>query len=171
MSLYAAVEAIVLSILKRRRKVNNVCEVISVNKTNNTCNVKDSSNFVINDVRLLAVVDDFDKKFVVYPKVGSSVAISYLFETADKAVVIKYSEIDEIILNGDDFGGLVKADVLKTELNKLKDYCETLKASTKTALAVSDALAAGTSAAFEASMLGKTTGDFSDIENEKVKHG
>lgn len=172
MELGQAFVQVITYMVNRLRKPDAVCEVLSVDKEKDTCHVKDTgTGYEVTKARLLSVADSFEKKFVVYPKVGSLVSIAYLFASADKAIVIKYSETESILLNGDEFGGLVKADVLKTELDKLREYSSTLKAATKTSLVAVDALIPGTSAAFELSMTGKSTGDFGSIKNDNVKHG
>lgn len=167
-----AFEAAVKHVIDRYMKPNVVAKVITVDKAKNTCDVEvTGSDTLIKSVNLLAVEANPTSKFVVYPKVNSLVTISYMFMNSDSAQVIKYSETEAIYLNGVQFGGLVKADVLKTELDKLKDYVSTLRNATKAVATVVDGIATGTGAAFETAMSGKTTGDFSGIKNDNVKHG
>ena len=152
----------------------DVCnaEVVSVNTNNNTCVVKVlKTDVVLPDVVLLSIEMAATKTIVVYPKVGSIVTVAFFGKTNDSAMVINTTDAENISIGGSEFGGIVKADVLKEEADKLRDYVASLKAATKTALVAIDALLPGTSAAFEAAMLGKTTGDFSGIKNNRVKHG
>lgn len=144
-------------------------EVVSVNTANNTCSVREvGTEKSILGVRLISVMDNFENKTVIYPAVGSIVAIAYLWATSNKAVVVAYSETDGMLLNGDTFGGMVKADVLKTEIDKLRDYVSTFKSATVTAL---NGIAGGSGSAIDSALTGKNTGDFSSIKNDKVKHG
>jgi hypothetical protein len=147
-------------------------EVLAVNKSKNTCDVKVlKNNNEVFDVLLQSIEGGFESPIVAYPVVGSLVTIAFLGKSGDAAIVLKTTEVDEIILGGVTFGGLVKADVLKTELDNLRSYASALKTATKALGTILDGIAPGTSAAFETAMIGQTTGDFSSIKNEKVKHG
>lgn len=146
--------------------------VMSVDKLANTCDVKlANTGEEIPDVKLLSIIDNPATKFVIYPVVGSDVSVGFLDNDMHDAIVVKISEVDEILMRGNQFGGLVKADVMKTEVDKLRDYVATLTIATKAVAIVVNGLAAGTSAAFDTAMTGKTTGDFSAIKNENIKHG
>jgi hypothetical protein len=123
-----AITLLIERIVSRLRKPNTICEVVSVDKAKNTCQLKETgSNKTIANARLLSVVDDFEKKFVVYPKVGSLVSIAYLFGGSDKCIVTKYSEVDEILLNGDEFGGLAKTEKIAQRLTRAEEAIEQLR--------------------------------------------
>ena len=89
---------------------------------------------------------------------------------ADGNCKIKVKETVE--LNGSDYGGLIKIEELKTQLQKntaiLKGLLEVLK------VVVSEP-GNGSPSVFQAALLGAIgtmqTGDFSNIENKKVVHG
>lgn len=151
--------------------------VISVNKQANTCVVKvTGTEEEYNDVRLLAIEGESENPTVMYPKENSVVLIAPLFGSKSEWAVILVTEVDEILLNGNEFGGLVKADVLKTELDKTNALVSAIK---NTLLnwtpAAGDGGAALKLALFPPSGVGglhdKTVGDFSSIKNDKVKHG
>ena len=91
------------------------------------------------DVRLKAVVADGNGRGIIaYPVLGSQVSIvvldgidtmafvsqmsdieSFLVK-ADNGVSIELTAAGKVLLNGDDFGGLVKVDELVKKLNKLE---------------------------------------------------
>jgi len=86
-----------------------------------------------------------------------------------KGEITVKSLLKQVVLNEGEFGGLIKVEELVAELKKTNDYLETLRSATKNALTLLDALVP-TSAAFELEMLGQSVGDYSNIENEEVKH-
>lgn len=168
----AFVTAVKLIVKRTATPGNTVCKVIAVDKTKNICTCEETgTKKQIERVRLISVEDNPTSKVVIYPKIGSLVTIAYLFSNHENATVIKYGETESIELNGNQYGGLVKADVLKEEIDKLRDYASTLKTATRAIATALDALVSGTSIGFDGAMLGKTTGDFDSIKNENVKHG
>ena len=162
--------------IARRGDVHNTkASVLSVDKTENTCVVKlANTGEEIPDVKLLSIIDNPDTKFVIYPVVGSDVSIGFLDNDMHDAIVLKISEVDEMILRGDAFGGLVKADVLKTELDKTNALLNAIKTALTTWTPVAGDgggalklfLTTGTT-----SILTKNVGDFSAIKNDNIKHG
>ena len=94
---------------------STICVVSNIDTTNMVCTctpVNDTAQFI--DV-LLCV----NKKngFVLIPKDGSFVSITQLNES--DAYVSMVSEVDEILLNGDTNGGIVKVIDLTAKLNQL----------------------------------------------------
>lgn len=173
----------VLSIVKNRFKPTIVATVESVDKANNVCTVIETgTNFKITNVRLLSVEDSFETQLAVYPKVGSLVSVAYLFASRNKAIVIKYSEVDEIALRGDQFGGLVKVESVVSKLNALESRFNDFKAKFNSHTHVFSGAAvvggvSGTSSGTTNATLGTITNSNitntvrADLENEKVKHG
>jgi hypothetical protein len=169
-----AFEQAVLKIFNQHYKPDTIAKVIRVDKEKNVCDVLvTGSDKKVNDVRLLAVEVNPASKFVVYPKVDSLVSISYLFMNSDTAQVTKYSETDDMELNGNRFGGIVKADVLKTELDKTNATVNAML----TVLNGAPIPEAGNGAvsalqgALKTALTGKVLGSFTAIKNDKVKHG
>lgn len=80
---------------------------------------------------------------------------------------------DEIYLNGNDLGGLIKIKELKKELEKNNQILQALLnvISSSVISEAGNGAASSLQAAFKIALAGKTVGDFSNIENEKVKHG
>jgi hypothetical protein len=165
----------VLAIVKRRFKSTTIATVESVDKANNVCTVIETgTNFKITNVRLLSVEDSFETQLAVYPKVGSLVSVAYLFASKNKAIVIKYSEVDEIALRGDQFGGLVKVEVLVDKLNKLEDRFNDFKAkfnAHKHLLTLTTGTGTAAIPANQIALSDLTETVKADLENEKVKHG
>jgi hypothetical protein len=165
----------VLSVVANLFKPNTVCIVKSVDKVANTCDVVETgSNYEIKKVRLLSVENSFVTQLAVYPKVGSVITIGYLLGSRNKATVINYSEVDEIWLRGNQFGGIVKADVLKEEIEKTNEVVSFLRTSLLawTPVTGDGGLALKTILNAPGNDLSsKNVGDFSSIKNEKVLHG
>lgn len=171
-----ALTAAVKHIVFRFIRPNTNATVISVDKLKNTCNVAENgTDFKVNNVMLMSVEDDFAKKLVVYPKVGSTVGIAFLWRTSNKAQVIKYSEVDEILLNGDEFGGMVKVGALVGRINDLENAHNDLVSkwnSFCSSYAPGSPASVGTPPTLSTQTLepiNNTTVEH--IENPKVKHG
>jgi hypothetical protein len=109
-------------------------EVIEVNESSRTCDVKPyDGTAIIYGVRLQAI--EGSKKGVIFvPKIGSGVLVVFitksrafvaLCEQLDKVVV----DCDEVVFNGGDFGGLYKAPKTNIELTKLTTRILALEAS------------------------------------------
>lgn len=111
------------------------------------------------------------------PKIGTLCLIGVIENKQAEAFLIEAQELDDVevntlnlVFNSGVNGGLVKVTVLQQELNKLMDFCNTLRIATQTMATALEALLPGTGSAFNTAMTGKTTGDFSGIENDKIKH-
>lgn len=82
------------------------------------CSV-DDDGYVYPEVRLRAAVNGNDNKVVLLPKVGSWVMVSRIMDGEDYFVSM-VSEVDQVILKGDAFGGLVKIEGLIERLNAIE---------------------------------------------------
>lgn len=143
------------------------CTVTDINTTNYTCNcspVDGSADFI-------NVLLNADKKtgFVLIPKNNSIVVITMTSNV--NAFVSMVSEVDTILMKGDNYGGLIKINELKTQLNTLQTEINTLKTLVGTAITVySGALDGGVSAAtFNAAILPQI--NLTTLENTNIKHG
>lgn len=95
-----------------------VCTVDSVDTVKKTCYCLplDESKADLMSVRLIA---DVKNGFLIIPKVGSVVIVSYI--SNEMTYVSMFSEVDEIQLNGDSYGGLVRVQELTDKLNNLEN--------------------------------------------------
>jgi len=83
--------------------------------------VKDLSGTIYHDVRKRAVIgtgNDAKKGIVITPVSGSSVIVSRIGDS-DELFVEMFSEVESIIIDGGDNGGLTITPELKTQLDKL----------------------------------------------------
>jgi len=150
--------------------------VVSVDKTANICVVTlNNTGEEIVDVKLLSIIDNPDTKFVIYPVVGSDVSIVFLDNDMHDAIVVKISEVDEILLRGDQFGGLIKVAELVTKLNatenKLNDligkwnsFCTVYVPGSPSTLGLPATLTTSEETTLTPTVRG-------DIENVNIKHG
>lgn len=144
---------------------SSICKVISVDETKFTCKcspIDGSADF-------LGVLLNADKKkgFVLIPKVDSFVVVTQMSETTSCVVMV--SDISQVYIAGDENGGLVKIDNLKTQYDTMVAAFKTAIAAGFAALSGLDggaSLTAFNSAAASVQNLNKTT-----LENTKVKHG
>lgn len=120
----------------------------------------------VTDVRLMASVS---KGFLVIPQDQSIVGVSFINDNS--AYISMTSGVQEIQLNGDNFGGLTKTLELQTQLNKLNAQLQAiLTAATTWAPVANDGGAAFKTAAISA-LSGKPIAVFTNIENQTVKAG
>jgi hypothetical protein len=98
-----------------------VCTVESVDINEKTCYcIPINEDADIPNVRIMA---QNENGFLLVPKVGSVVIISFL--TDSDAYVSMVSEVSEIQLNGDNYDGLVKINDLVDKLNDIENTLNT----------------------------------------------
>lgn len=144
-----------------------VAEVLEVE--GDACKVKVlSSDLELTDVNLMA--KQAGAGLYAKPSAGSLVLVTMI---NNQAYISLMSEVDVLQLHGDQHGGLIKVQELKTQLDKNTAILDALiKGITKT-----EAIEPGnnTASVFQAILAGLVAGlplgDFSKLENEKVKHG
>lgn len=91
-------------------------EVVAV--SGNTCTVK-SDNLEMSDVAICAIGEASGNSLLVVPKVGSTVLIADLSEgTRRDLVIVKYTEVESITINGGNLGGLVNIEQLTSKVNE-----------------------------------------------------
>lgn len=161
-------------IVDEKVMVATIAKVKSVNKSALTCVVEvtgtDEEHL---DVRLLGVSDEVEKPTVYFPKVGSFVGIMPLFNSRNMMAVFLVTEIDEVLLNGDEFGGLVKVNVLVDRLNKLEARFNDFKAKYNSHVHAGVTTGVGSSGTTPTTiaLANLVETQVEDIENEKIKHG
>ena len=154
-----------------------ICTVSNINKTKMLCDcspVNGDADFT--EVRLNA---NYKKGFVLVPKNGSVVVVSQV--SNEVAYISMVSEVDEILLAGDDNGGIVKVSELTTKLNNLENQLNNLIADL---LTIAVTLTSGGTTPLLSSVLGGlittnlsnvttplTPTQSSELENTTVKHG
>lgn len=153
-----------------------IAKVDSVNEENRTCDVSpidDNADTSIPDVSLL--IEDSNGMLLI-PVIGSTVAVMY--NKRGIAFVALCSELKKVEcyaelfqFNDGGFGGLTKTPELKTGLTTNNDILTKLLQMFEswTPVAGDGGLALKTLAT--QTLTGLTVGNFSNIENEKVKHG
>lgn len=159
-----------------------LCTVTSVNETQGSCTVKTDEGVELFDVRLKSVITDVNEGIVIIPKVGSFVLVGLIQNIDVMTFVCSYSEVSSIKfkcsdsgviqLNGDSYE-MVKAQELKGELAKNNQLLESLL-SVINGVGIPEAGGGAVSsfqAALKVAITGKSLGDFSSINNNKVKHG
>lgn len=113
-------------------------------------------------IRLCA--EDHASKFIIIPVVGSIVYVTMDSETG--GIVTGFSEVDEVYLRGDAFGGLVKVSYLVSKLNALENKVNAI------ITAYNAHVHTASNTPTVSLIVGTLTPTInSDIENTKVKHG
>lgn len=148
-----------------------IAEVKSVE--GDTCTIAVDDDLDLSDVRLRVVSDDnTSSKMLLTPKIGSFVLVADLSggDLSDMAVVM-FSEVEKIIINGGNNGGLVKINDLVNHLNTIENDINTLKSAVSGWTPVAQDGGAALKTALE-SWSGQqiTPTEVSDMEDDNVKH-
>jgi hypothetical protein len=114
-------------VAKIRKRNIYTAQVVSVDEQKLTCTVKIDDALELTDVRLTAVIDSLQSPCYCIPKVGSAVTCATLEDDESEAVIIKFSEVEKVVMNGGLNGEVINWSVLQTELNKLKARQTTLE--------------------------------------------
>lgn len=123
---------------------------------------------IIEDVELQSVTST--NGLLLIPVIDSVVLVSWL--SKNKPFVTMYSELETVSLRGEDFGGLIKIEELKKELDIVTDRLDTLYDAINNATPVPQDGGAGLQATMKVTLATQIDKeDYSNIENEKVKHG
>lgn len=91
-------------------------EVVAVDDL--TCTVK-IGDAEIEGVRLRASLTGRDRQILTVPKVGSSVTLGCLTADLNNLVVLQVDEVEKIIINGGELGGLINIQELTDKINAL----------------------------------------------------
>lgn len=144
-----------------------VAIVKSVDTNAATCTVETLDTGVeLFDVRLQAHPAN---GILAIPAVDSFVIIDAINET--DFVVVMFSALDSIRFFDGSFGGLTKTKELKAQLDKTNEVVQTLVDVLTGFTPGSGDGGAALKAYASAQLSGKSLGDFSNIENEKITHG
>jgi hypothetical protein len=123
------------------QSANFSARVVEVDKDTATCTVQPAFGPEKYDVRLTATQLSYSSRFVIYPKLDSTVICSVLHNEPTEAYVSQFSEIEEvevayngyelligkdgIAMNSGIFGGLVKVQALTEKINRLEQRLNT----------------------------------------------
>lgn len=151
-----------------------VGRVRSVDWSNKTCEVEVEDGYDRLNVRLLATEGNSPNAHVMKPKLHSEVLVEMVEDNPAMTRVCAYTEVDEMWLRGDAFGGLVKLAEVQHNLDELKAYVEAMNTAVSAGInAVGESTSASGSAgsaAYDLAMAPQSI-NFQDMENPNVKHG
>lgn len=166
----SGIKEAVRALSKTNNEINCiVCTVDSIDTTKKTCYCLpiDESKADLMNVRLMA---DNKTGFLIIPKVGSVVIVSYI--SNEMTYVSMFSEVDEIQLNGDNYGGLVRIQELTDKLNNLENafnqHLVLYNAHTHAGV-TSGGSSTAVPTAVDTNVLTPTVK--TELENQTVKHG
>lgn len=108
--------------------------VKSVDEPKQSCSVTDVDDIEIFNVRIKSVIDEKETGIVIFPSVGSSVAIARIAES-NEFQVIAYSQFDKIIYKNDKTEFIQDEKfTLKNDKASLKDVLNDLISELKSAI-------------------------------------
>lgn len=158
------------------RKINSVpmwvvpATVLSVDEENYTIDVEPTGQADLPDVRLKAAIDGVRDGVVEIPEVRSTVLIGLIGNSEEEAFVIKCSKVSKTIFNGGSNGGLINIKTLVEELDKTKGVVDALKKTLDSWVVAPGDGGAALKTLWGTNGSGKSTGDFSKMEDTKVVH-
>lgn len=86
-----------------------------------TCGIK-VSDIELTGVSLCATINESKNNLIIKPKIGSDVLVADLSGGEFRSlVVIQYTEVESISINGGKLGGLINIEELTDKINKLID--------------------------------------------------
>lgn len=144
--------------------------VKSVDTANLTCVVELADETEIPDVRLKAAIDGVKDGMVQIPAVDSTVLVAMIGNNISTRFVLALSVVEETLFNNGDNGGLINIQTLITELNKTNELVNALKDSITGFTPVPNDGGNALKLYATTQTSGKATGDFSNMEDVKVKH-
>jgi N-acetylmuramic acid 6-phosphate (MurNAc-6-P) etherase len=124
----------------------------------------------LTDIKLTALKDGSETKLLIIPAQDSDVTVIDTTGELRDCFILKYSEIEEIVVNGGKLGGLINVQDLVDKINACEDKVNDILSTLKTVvipLAPSGSYPLSTDFATIMS-LDNTTVD--DIEDPKIKH-
>lgn len=83
-----------------------------------TCTVK-MGNEVVNGVKLTSSMQSQDLQYCIVPAVGSAVVFASLTGDMGNLVIVQYSHVESITVNGGKLGGMVNIYALTDKINEL----------------------------------------------------
>jgi len=149
-----------------------IATVTAVDETALTCDVQllENDTIEISDVRLKAAIDNGTDGLVQIPTVGSTVLVGMIGNDDNTQFVIAFSAVTKVVMFGGTNGGLINIQTLITELNKTNALVNAIKNSLANWTPVGGDGGAALKTYAGIQMAGKATGDFSSMEDVKVKH-
>lgn len=164
--------------------------VKAVDMQKHTCDVTpDDGGPTLYDVRLKVRQSADDKGAFSVPKVGSPVTVAIIGGNVNNLVVLAVEDIKEhiircdgdaevrvkpngmVTLNGEQYGGLVKVQELRSELAKVNLFLTTLRTAIQSAPVVANDGGASFKAAVAAAIASLQLPNYNGIESNKTKHG
>jgi hypothetical protein len=146
------------------------CTVASVDEDALTCVVTPMDGPDIFDVTLKSGIDGINDGLVTIPEEGSIVLVALIGNDPNRRFIMAFSSVVRSEFNGGLNGGLINIQTLITELNKTNALVNAIKDSLSNWTPVPNDGGAALKTYAGTQMAGKATGDFSDMEDDKVKH-
>lgn len=149
-----------------------LAEVSNVDKSAGTIDAKCiATGFEMPGARLSAVLNSSKSKVLLYPKKGSTVLVG-IVDMSPQFIVLQMDEIEEIHLGGDAFSA-VKGEELQGEIEKLKSVVDAMIQAFSSWVPPVGAPDSGAAlkSVMTAALQGKSSGNFAQILNQKLKHG
>lgn len=137
------------------------------------------------DVKIRVIIDENEAGVMIFPLIESVVLVGLISDT--DAYLLSCSEVERMVINTgkfrfevDDEGnaifdqgeneGLVKLPELRTEIDKLNSYLNTIKQTFSTWVPVPNDGGSALKVAMNSALASQQTADLSGVGNDKIKH-
>lgn len=149
-----------------------MCQVKEVNETDLTITVIQQDNDTDLYYVRLVPAEAKANTVVCIPKVGSLALVGFISNMISASYMIMCQECDKVIINGGDFGGLIKIQELQKQMKKDSDILQALLDVIKGAPMIQTGGSPSVlQAALKLKMATLLIGNYTDIENKNVTHG
>lgn len=151
--------------------------VKSVDLGTNTCEITPFNSKFVSEIPGVLLQADVSDGIEFIPTIGSTVLVMWSLHNAP--FLAMYSELENINMSCNDviklqdgsFGGLTKTQELKTQLDKTNEVLQAVVNSLTSWTPVPSDGGAALKAFFASEIVGKSVGNYSNIENDKITHG
>lgn len=144
--------------------------VVDVDTIELTCTVQPVDGPLLYGVRLKAAVNEVTDGMVQIPSVDSSVLCGLIGNDDNTCFVLAVDKVDGVLFNGGLNGGLINIQTLITNLNKTNQLVTAIKAALTGWTPVAGDGGAALKAFATAQIGSNVVGDFTAMEDTKVKH-
>tara|TARA_Y100000588_G_scaffold217747_1_gene231657 strand:+ start:122 stop:637 length:516 start_codon:yes stop_codon:yes gene_type:complete len=161
--------------MKEFGKTPSVCfpaDVLEVDKDTLTCVVSPVNGAEMFDVRLKASINTVTDGIVEFPVEGTTVLVCLIGNDPEMGFIAAVDKVETVLMFGGENGGLTITPKLVKELNKTNELLTALLDVIKGApvMEPGNGSPSALQTQLNAAVADKELGDYSEIENEKVKH-
>lgn len=151
-----------------------MCEVTGVDEAKLSITARQlDTGIELYDIRLVPAMETQANSIVSIPKTGALILVGMISNMPSANYMIMCQECEKVIINGGDFGGLIKIEELQKQMKKDSDILQALLDVIMgvTILEPGSSASSALQIALKTKMINLQKGDYASIENKNVIHG